>query len=71
MPLAIAQAAETIIGTMDIVERLVIPTTRRPKRILKSPILLRMDQLISKYTGTAVEDMLNDKENWKMKGLRG
>lgn len=63
MPLAIAQAADTIIGTMDIGERLVIPTTRRPNRILRSPILLRMDQLVSKYKGTAVEGMLTDEEN--------
>jgi hypothetical protein len=56
---------------MDIDERLVIPTTRRPSRILRSPILQRMDQLVSKYTGTAVEDMLNDEENWKNEGLRG
>jgi hypothetical protein len=48
---------------MDIGERLVIPTTRRPNRILRSPILLRMDQLVSKYKGTAVEDMLTDEEN--------
>jgi hypothetical protein len=63
MPLAIAQAADTIIGMMDIGERLVIPTTRRPNRTLRSPILLRMDQLVSKYKGTAVEDMLTDEEN--------
>jgi hypothetical protein len=71
MPLAIAQAADTIIGTMDIGERLVIPTTRRPSGILRSPIVLRMDQLVSKYRGTAVEDMLNDEENWKNEDLRG
>jgi hypothetical protein len=49
-----------MIGTMDIGERLVIPTTKRPNRVLRSPILLRMDQLSSKYTGTAVDDMFNN-----------
>ncbi len=63
MPLAIAQAADTIIGTPDIGERVVIPTTKRPNRILRSPILLRMDQLSSKYTGTAVDDMIDDREH--------
>jgi hypothetical protein len=63
MPLAIAQAADTVIGTMDTGERPVIPIARRPNRILRSPIQLRMDQLVSKYKGTAVEDMLTDEEN--------
>jgi hypothetical protein len=60
MPLAIAHAADTI-GMMDLGERLVIPTTRRPNKILRSPILLRVDQLSSKYTETTVDDMLNDR----------
>ena len=35
----------------------VMPTTRRPKRTLARQIVLRMDQLSSKYTGCASPSM--------------
>lgn len=64
MPLATAHAADTMIGTADIGERLVIPATKKPNKTLRSPILLRIDQLSSKYIGTPVEDMMSDGEYW-------
>jgi hypothetical protein len=60
MPLAIAQAADTMMGTMEIGEKLVIPATSNPNKTLIRPILLRIDQLSSKYMGTAIVDILWD-----------
>lgn len=55
MPFAMAPAADVMIGTRDIGENPEMPTTIRPNIILDSPIVLRMAQLSSKYSGTAAE----------------
>ena len=55
MPFAIAPAAEVMIGTSEMGEKPEIPTTIRPNIILDRPIVLRMAQLSSKYSGTAAE----------------
>jgi hypothetical protein len=49
-----APAAEVIMGTAAIGEKLVMLTTRRPKKTLAAPIVLRIDQLNSKKTGSGV-----------------
>lgn len=52
-----APAADVISGTADICERLVMLQTRKPKRTFPIPMVLRMDQLSSKYTGSDELDM--------------
>ncbi|EGU75120.1 hypothetical protein FOXB_14370 [Fusarium oxysporum f. sp. conglutinans Fo5176] len=47
-----APAADVISGTADICEELVMLQTRKPKRTFPIPMVLRMDQLSSKYTGS-------------------
>lgn len=43
-------------GTTVIGERLVMPTTRKPTKTLHNPMLLRIDQLVSKCIGGFAAD---------------
>jgi hypothetical protein len=45
-------------GTAAMGEKLVMPATSRPKKIFTKPMVLRIDQLNSKYTGTEADDMV-------------
>jgi len=47
-----------MIGSNERPESPVSPTTMPPKMACISPIVLRIDQLVSKYIGTAEDDML-------------
>jgi hypothetical protein len=52
-----AHAAEITMGTAERRERFVMATTRKPANTFRRPMLLNIDQLSSKYMGTA-EDMV-------------
>ena len=53
-----APPTDVIIGTAQTGENDVIPPTRRPKSALAIPIVLRIDQLSSKYAGGAAEAII-------------
>jgi hypothetical protein len=58
MPFATEVATEQTIGTTDIGDTLVMPTIVKPNRRLTRPMVLRMAQLCSKYTGGTTEAMM-------------
>jgi hypothetical protein len=55
-----AAEIDTTTGTSETLEKPVIPITMRLRKVVVNPIVLRIAQLSSKYTGIAPAAMMNN-----------